>query len=187
MRPLYLIWILSILPLLPTEAQEIDFGSYDDYSLNVEPLGGYETLDFGQVISGEGLREIDLGDDPGMGILRIDGVRYLDVYISITKPDALYADDPGNDDEIPITKLEAAYSNNGENDYTSAKFFTNPEARFPILERQHAAPGPPPAPPREGVTPPEETAYIYIWGSIDVGNVSAGSYSSQINVTIEYN
>ncbi|MDZ7771880.1 MAG: hypothetical protein U5K31_03955 [Balneolaceae bacterium] len=168
-------------------AQEIDFSQFGSYTITLEPVPGYESLDFGSVINGEGNVSVDLGDDPGMAVLSITGVKYLDVVVTITKPDALLPIDPGVTDEIPFTTLEAAYANHGDNDYLKAKMMGNLQARFPILERQFLPPGPPPDPPIEGVSPPSETAYIYLWGSINVGNVAAGDYSATIDITVEYN
>lgn len=168
------------------EAQEVRFSDYDSYYLAVDALPGYETLGFGQIITGSGAVSVNLGD-PGMAILTLDGVTYLDVIVTITKPNALLPQDAGISDDIPLTNLEAAYANKGTDDYTQAIFFNALQARFPILGRQNLAPGPPPTPPHEGFTPPVSTAYIYLWGTINVGNIAAGTYSNYIDITVEYN
>lgn len=168
-------------------AQEIDFGSFGAYTVTVDPVAGFETLQFGDVVATQGETSVNLGDDPGMAVLSITGVRYLDVIVTITKPSALLPVDAGISDELPLTSLEAAYANHGDNDYLQAKMINGLQARFPILERQSRPPGPPPTPPREGETPPTETAYIYLWGTIDVGAIDAGEYTATIDVTVEYN
>ncbi|MDZ7757834.1 hypothetical protein [Rhodohalobacter sp.] len=61
-------------------------------------------------------------------------------------------------------------------------------ARFPILSRRQQPPGPPPPPPTGDFDQSQvnETAYIYFYGQIDVGNVVAGQYRGTITVTVEY-
>ncbi len=61
-------------------------------------------------------------------------------------------------------------------------------AQFPILARGNQPPGPPPTPVYEGYNPAafNETAYLYLYGSLNVGNVDAGNYSGSITVTVSY-
>ncbi|MEX1121945.1 MAG: hypothetical protein WED82_07425, partial [Balneolales bacterium] len=58
--------------------------------------------------------------------------------------------------------------------------------RFQIKRREGEPPGPPPTPPHDGYTPPEATAYLYLYGSIDVGNVAAGEYVGQVHIIVDY-
>lgn len=179
--------LFALLSPVHAGAQEIDFSSFGNYTVSVETEPGFESLDFGNVIAGEGEISVNLGDDPGMAVLAITGVRYLDVIVTITKPNALLPMEAGVSDEIPFTSLQAAYANHGGNNYLQAKMMNGLQARFPILERQSTPPGPPPTPPREGMDPPTETAYLYLWGAINVGNIAGGTYSATIDVTVEYN
>ncbi len=181
------ILFLSLLVPVCTDAQEIDFSSFSNYTVSVETEPGFESLDFGNVIAGEGEITVNLGDDPGMAVLAITGAPYLDVIVTVTKPNALLPMEAGVSDEIPFTSLQAAYANHGANNYLQAKMMNGLQARFPILERQSTPPGPPPTPPREGVEPPTETAFLYLWGTINVGDIAGGTYSATIDVTVEYN
>lgn len=178
------IFLISFLDL---SAQDIDFSQYSSYTVTIETEPGSETLQFGNVIQGQGETTVNLGDSPGMAVLGITGVPYLDVIVTVTKPSELLPVDAGNSDTIPFTTLNAAYANNGSNDYLQANVINGLQARFPILARQSTPPGPPPTPPREGVGPPTETAFLYLWGTIDVGEVQAGEYTATINVSVEYN
>lgn len=174
--------------------QEINFDQYGSYSLTVGQLNSND-LHFGQVVSGGGQYMIDINNAK---IITITGVEYLDVIIEVTAENSLYLNgNPGNAGDpqksIPFT-LQAAFANNrGTPNLGQAKFINNIInnsfiQRFPILERQHQPPGPPPTPPTNAFdqSQVEETAYLYLYGAIDVGDIDAGSYSSEIIVTINY-
>lgn len=174
-------------------AQEIHFGQYGHYDLTVGELNSND-LDFGQLISGSGKYSKDINNGK---IITITGVEYLDVIVDVQFSDLYLNGNPANANDaakhIPFN-LEAAYANNkGTPNIGKAKFITNITGnsftvRFPILERQSQPPGPPPPPPTNAFdqSKVEDTAYLYLYGSITVGNVNAGSYSSDIIVTISY-
>ncbi|MDR8390856.1 hypothetical protein NC796_06895 [Aliifodinibius sp. S!AR15-10] len=189
--------LISCLLVLATvwhcHAQQINFGDYGNYSLSTSELNTGD-IDFGQIISGSGTNSIDINNAK---IIEIVGVKYLDVIVEITADNDLYLN--GNTSyagdsqkSIPLT-LEAAYANNaGTPTIGQAKIINVPNnnftTRFPILERQSQPPGPPPPPPTNAFdqSKVEETAYFYIYGSINVGDVDAGFYSGQITVTVSY-
>lgn len=177
----------------PLPAQEINFGSFGSYSLFISDLTPAEDLAFGIVIKNEGLKEIPLIDAK---VLALEGVKYLDVIMEITADNALLLNgdldcigDPAC--SLPFT-LKAAYANRGQNDTNQAEDVpvtaNTAVARFPILHRGNLPPGPPPTPPHEGYNPAlyHETAYIYLYGAVTVGNLNAGEYSGEITVTIIY-
>lgn len=173
-------------------AQEIDFGQYGNYSMTLSELGP-EGLDFGVLVQNEGIKSVPLANAK---VLTLTGVKYLDAIVDITADDELLLDgnpacsgDPSC--SIPFT-VEAAYANRGENNIAAARFFSitgnTGTAQFAILRRGSGPPGPPPTPPHEGYNPSlyEETAYIYIYGSVNVGTVTSGSYSAQVTVSVVY-
>lgn len=174
-------------------AQEIDFGQYGNYSLAIGELTGND-LDFGIVIRDSGLYSLDINNSK---VITITGVEYLDVIVDVTAQNELYLNgNPGNAGDpqkaIPFS-LQAAYANNqGLPTIGEAKFINvtgnSFYKQFPILERESQPPGPPPPPPTNEFeqSQVEETAYLYLYGTINVGSVYAGSYSSQITVTINY-
>ncbi len=189
-------YLISIIFFALTGAgytQEIDFGDYGNYTLTADELNN-DDLNFGQVITNSGNHSIDINNAK---IVQITGVKYLDVIVEVTAENALFLN--GNtgyagdvQKSLPLT-LEAAYANNaGQPSLGQAKIINvatnNFTKQFPILERQSRPPGPPPPPPTNEFDQSrvEETAYLYIYGSINVGDVDAGSYSSQITVTISY-
>jgi len=176
------------------EAQEIDFGDFSSkYAVSLSELNPAEDLDFGMVIQNEGLKTIDLIDAK---VLMIEGVKYLDVIVDVTADNYLYLDtdiacNGSNTNCIPFT-LQAAYANRGNNNTSEAVLMQTAAnvatAQFPIEARGNRPPGPPPTPVYEGYNPAlyNETAYIYIYGSLNVGNVDAGSYSGNITITVSY-
>lgn len=175
-------------------AQEIDFGQYSSkYSVTLSDLNPAEDLAFGMVIQNEGLKTVDLQNAK---ILMIEGVKYLDVLVDIQADNYLFLDNDiscngTNTNCIPFT-LQAAYANRGQNNTNQAVLMqvasNIASAQFPVLARGNQPPGPPPTPVYEGYNPAafNETAYLYLYGSLNVGNVDAGSYSGNITVTVSY-
>lgn len=177
-----------------THAQEIDFGDFSSkYAVSITELNPAEDLDFGMVIQNEGLKQIDLLNAK---VLMIEGVKYLDVIVDVTADNHLFL---GNDIScngtntncIPFT-LKAAYANRGMNNTNQAVLMQVASnvatAQFPILARGNQPPGPPPTPVYEGYNPAlyNETAFLYIYGALNVGNQDAGSYSGEITITVSY-
>lgn len=162
-------------------AQEINFGKYADDDIVITQLTPPTNLDFGFVLSNQGLVQINLGD-PEMVVFSIEGNAQLDVFVSITAPPDLVLD-AGN--KIPYT-LQAAYANRGDNDISEAVIMSGNSVRFPLKKREQGPARPPPTPRHEGYTPPRATAYLYIYGSINVGDVAAGTYTGTIDIIVDY-
>lgn len=178
---------------ISASAQEIDFGDFSSkYAVTLSELNA-DDLAFGTVFQNEGLKSIDLQNAK---VLMIEGVKYLDVIVDITADNHLYlgndvACNGSNTNCIPFT-LQAAYANRGNNNTNQAILFqvasNVASAQFPVLARGNRPAGPPPTPVYEGYNPAafNETAYIYLYGSLNVGTVDAGSYSGTITVTVSY-
>ncbi|MDZ7807189.1 MAG: hypothetical protein U5K71_08735 [Gracilimonas sp.] len=193
-RFLVVICVILISSSTLLKAQEINFGDFSSkYTVSITELIPADDLAFGMVIQNEGLKTIDLLDAK---VLMIEGVKYLDVIVDITADNYLFLDNDvscngTNSNCIPFT-LQAAYANRGNNNTNQAilmQVASNvASAQFPILARGNRPPGPPPTPDFQGYNPAlfNETAYLYLYGSINVGNVNAGSYSGQITVTVTY-
>ncbi|MBO6571491.1 MAG: hypothetical protein JJ958_03505 [Balneola sp.] len=187
-------FITSISSSTSVSAQEIDFGQYSSaYSISLSEFNPSEELEFGTLIQNQGPTSIDLVNAK---VLTLEGVKYLDVIVDITADNYLLLNgDLGCETDpscrIPFT-LQAAYANRGNNNVNESVSITVlsnvASAQFQILQRTNGPPGPPPTPVYEGYDPNifNETAYLYIYGSINVGNVDAGSYTSSISVTINY-
>ncbi len=178
-------------------SQDIEFGQYGTYTIELDNIGLEDLVFDGPINSNSGIHQVELIDSK---VLAIIGVKYLDVDVDISAEGKLLLDGNTaymNDNErsIPFT-LQAAYANNGENNISSAKpigiantpTLSSGSARFPILSRRQRPPGPPPTPPTGDFDQSlvNETAYLYFYGQIDVGNVVAGQYRGTITVTVEY-
>lgn len=186
--------ILLLIGYSPANSQEINFGEFSSkYAVTISELNPAEDLSFGMLIQNEGLKSIELLDSK---VLMIEGVKYLDVIVDVTADNYLFLDSDvacngTNSNCIPFT-LEAAYANRGTNNTNQAVLMqvaaNVASAQFPILARGNLPPGPPPTPDYEGYNPAlyNETAYLYIYGSLNVGNVDAGSYSGNITITVSY-
>ncbi len=186
--------LLTLLNTSKSDAQEIDFGDYSSiYSVTITDLFPSEDLEFGMVIQNEGIVSKTILDAK---VLSIEGVKYLDVLVDITADNYLLLDgnlsclsDPSC--RIPFT-LEAAYANRGANDTNQATQMmvasNIASAQFPIRYRGTNPPAPPPTPVYQGYNPAlyNDTAYLYIYGSLNLGLVNAGSYTANISITISY-
>ncbi|TYP95664.1 hypothetical protein LX73_0979 [Fodinibius salinus] len=199
LRSVFITLIIAITCHSISYGQEIDFGDYGNYNLSVGVLNT-NTLYFGQLVSGSGTSStIPISS---ASIIYITGVEYIDVIVDVTtsgQGNLLLNGNPahiGDSQKSLPFNLQAAYANNKDTpNIGQAKFITSITAnnsftkQFPILERQNRPPGPPPTPPTNAFdqSKVEDTAYLYLYGSIpNVGNVDAGSYSSQITITINY-
>ena len=185
--------ILSLNPLY-SNAQEINFGEFGNYTITLDNITMGDLVFEEPILSGGGIYEVELSNAYVMSII---GVKYLDVGVEITADGELLLDgdlsnmgDPQR--SIPFT-LQAAYANRAQNNISDAIFIPVSSGigntRFPVLARQQQPPGPPPTPPTQAFNQSlvEETAYLYFYGQIDVGNVAAGTYSGTITITVEYN
>lgn len=189
--------ILSALLLITPPAlyaQEIEFGRYGTYTITLENISMGDLEFDGPIVAGGGIYQVELIDAYVLSLL---GVKYLDVGVQIIGDGELLLngnlENSGDPEKsIPFT-LRSAYANRAQNNISDAVFIpvsgTNTgNARFPILARQQQPPGPPPPPPTEAFNQSEvdETAYLYLYGEINVGYVNAGNYIGTITITVEY-
>jgi len=176
---LYLLILLQFLIVGLVFSQSIQFSIYVESELNATKQ---QDIDFQEVITNQGLTPVNLGD-PGMGVFAITGNQELDVIVTIDAPTNLTTG--GSSDVIPFT-LNFAYANKGENDINDAIMVAGNSIRFQLLGRSEGPASHPPTPPHSGYVPTESTAYIYVIGSLDVGDIDAGEYSGTVSLTVEY-
>lgn len=171
---------------------QINFGSFGPYTIQLTKISTDDLKFEGPIISGGGEYEVTLENS---FILAIEGVKYLDVGVLITADGELLLegilDNSGDPQKSISFTLEAAYANKGQNNTTDALIITNTnmgEAIFPILSNKFLPPRPPPPPPTEEFDQSlvEDSAYLYLYGTINVGNVDAGTYSGYINISVQY-
>ncbi len=159
--------------------QSIQFSIYVASELNATKQ---QDLDFQNVITNQGVTPVNLGD-PGMGVFAITGNQELDVIVSLDAPANLTSG--GSSDVIPFT-LDLAYANKGANDINDAILVPSNSVRFQLLEQSDRPTGPPPTPPHSGYIPTETTAYIYIFGSLNIGSITPGAYTGIVTLTVDY-
>ncbi len=173
--------ILAALSLLNVlNSQSIQFSVYVASELNASRQ---QDLDFSNVVVNQGVTPINLGD-PGMCVFSITGNQELDVIVSLDVPANLTAQG-GSPDVIPFT-LNFAYANKGVNDINDAIMVPSNSIRFKLLDDSTGPAGRPPTPPHAGYVPLETTAYIYIFGSLDIGDIMPGAYSGTVSLTVDY-
>lgn len=176
--------ILAALTFLtgPLYAQEINFGKYATEGIVLTNVSSNSTLDFGQVITGEGQVQIKLSD-PGVVVISIEAEYDKDVFVTINAPNNLTYN---ASNQMPFT-LNAAYANKGQNNISQARLISGNTARFPVRARQNRPPGPPPTPKHGNYTTPTAEAYLYLYGNINVLNdLAAGLYTGTVDITVSY-
>lgn len=175
MRQIIITILFLVLPL-GVKAQMLALNTEAPADITVTILSD-GILEYGNVFQNQGLVQIQLLD-PGTEVISIEGHFNKSVTVTITPPPGLQLDASNS---LPFT-LGAAYANNEENNKGDATLFSGNSATFAIREGG----GGPPRGGRGGGGSPTATAYLYIFGDINVGNVNAGAYSGIINVFVEY-
>lgn len=181
-KKILILILLLLSPFSGAIAQMLAFNIEAPPELTITVLSD-GVLGYGNLLQNQGQVQILL-NDPRTEVISIEGEFNKDVTVTITPPAALQLD-PSN--TLPYT-LAAAYANDGEDNKGQATEFTGNTATFRIKEGGGPPPwagrGPPPW--AGGGGQPTATAYLYIYGDINVGNVNAGTYTGIINIFVEY-
>lgn len=149
-----------------TNAQFIDLRLEIDSEITAQTE---RTLDFGTLSTNSGRRMIEFGSI-NMGIFSITGLENQMLLVTLDKPDALRHENPTVKDVIPL-QLFARYGYSFQNYQTSRPL---PETISSIKVEPNSDPS------------PWNTIYIFMYGSVDIGNVPQGTYSNQIVLSVEY-
>ncbi|MBT4992971.1 MAG: hypothetical protein HOM93_06095 [Candidatus Marinimicrobia bacterium] len=177
---LSLVLLLIALTIQPLSGQTINFSVHVASSLDATKDAD---MAFPQVFAGDGITAVGLGDG-GMGVFAISGNEELDVEVTLVAPtDLVHITYPAQ--KMPLT-LQFAYANHGVNDINQAVTAVGNTARFQMRERDSGPAGAPPTPPSNAHTPQIVTAYLYIFGNIDVGMIASGSYSGTVDLYVQY-
>lgn len=177
----YIIFLLVFMAVGSSPGQAINFSIHVSSSLDATKDAD---MTFPQVFAGDGLTVIGLGDG-GMGVFAISGNAELDVEVTLDAPANLVHNSYPSQ-TMPLT-LQFAYANTGVNDVNQAKTVTGNTARFQLKERTSGPAGPPPTPPNASHTPEIVTAYLYLFGTIDVQQIASGNYGGTVNLYVQYN
>jgi hypothetical protein len=131
-------------------------------------------IEFPEVITNSGLFDIQLGD-PNMGIFSITALNTQLLQIDLVVPEYLTPSFIGKNDVIPI-KINSYYNSAGIDDYRDAIPLVNNTGRISFGNRNVSM--------NQSIN--WETVYIYITGSIEVGNISEGTYTGVIELIVDY-
>lgn len=143
-----------------------------DLQLEVEPeltATTEQVLDFGTLVTNSGRRMIEFGS-MNMGIFSITGLENQLLMINLQKPDVLKHSNSAINDVVPL-QLFSRYGYSSQ-DYQDSSLL--PESNSII----HVEPNPDPG--------PWNTIYLFMYGSIDIGDIPDGVYSNDIVLNVEY-
>ncbi len=172
-------FVFIILFVSVAEAQTVNYTSNVPLAVTKE-----SDLSFGTVYQNEGNVSVNPGN-VGVGKFRIDGQKNLDISVTLTMPSSIINTHDSNY-SIPYT-AQAAFANQGQDNQQQAQPFSLPTQTFRIEGRSNGPPQPPPTPRHGTYSAPQGSAWIYLYGTINVQNVITGSYTGTINITVTYN
>ncbi len=164
----YILILLTIQLTNIAEAQfvNIEFEIEPELSASVE-----QNLSFGEQIAGAGQIDINLGD-LNVGIFSIRAINTQSLHVMLNYPESLINSSNFTGDGI-FLNLKLAYNIDENNARTST---TLPNSLGLINLNEH----------QTNDSDIWKLVYIYVFGSIEIGNVSPGIYEGNIHLNIEY-
>lgn len=133
-----------------------------------------QNLNFGELVIGSGQKLIGLGD-LNMGVFSIRALYTQSIFLSMNTTDALVHTNPFIGDQIPID-LSIAYNNTGDNNANRSIELSEDLVYLPVYDN----PGTPKP------NPVWQELYLYVFGTIEVGEVATGEYFSELTLVIQY-
>tara|TARA_R110002096_G_scaffold39845_4_gene108681 strand:+ start:4280 stop:4807 length:528 start_codon:yes stop_codon:yes gene_type:complete len=146
-------------------------------NINIEPelsVTVEQNLNFGTLVANSGLHNIPLGAI-NSGVYSIRAYHTQNIYITLNSPDFLINESSNSTDRIPIT-LNAAFNNSGVDNQKLATTLENNTGYFPVHKPSSS----------NLKTDVWQALFLYMFGTIDVGNIANGIYSGQVVLFIEY-
>lgn len=128
-----------------------------------------QPLNFGTLSTNSGRRSINLGSI-NMGIFSITALENQVLLVNMNKPKQLQHDNPAINDIVPI-QLFSRYGYSPQNFQDSMPLA---EGTGTIKVDTNPDPG------------PWNTIYLFIYGSINIGNIPNGIYANSIVLNVEY-
>lgn len=153
------------------------FSQFINLQIRIEPeitAKVEQQLTFGDLVINSGQKIIGLGD-VNMGVFSIRALYTQSIYLSLVAPQALTHINPAISDNIPIS-LNLAYNNSGQNNSNNTTELENNFGYLKVYEN-NSRPKP------ENIW---QEMFLYIYGTVDVGEVTFGEYSSDIILIVEY-
>lgn len=152
----------------PLQAQFVNLRMEIESELSADVI---QNLNFGQVQANSGTNRINLGS-PQMGIFQIRGLNNQQVLVSMDSPEELTNSSDESDESIGLS-LEYAYTNTNENNVEEAEAFSGNTALFYLgnngLQQNQF-----------------QSAFIYVFGNVEIGDVDEGNYEGTLMLTVEY-
>ncbi len=167
--------VLSLFLILFLLNPLLGFGQYINIQIELEPEFQTEVvseLNFGDIVVGSGEKSIQLGDS-NMGIFSVTGINSQSVRLSIDTPSTLTHSDPSITDSIPFD-IRASYNNSGENTIQGSEPI-NGDIAYTVINRNALK-----------NQFEWQTMYVFIYGTIMVGNIQDGVYNGFIRLTVDY-
>ncbi|MFP8488587.1 hypothetical protein ACKGJO_05745 [Gracilimonas sp. Q87] len=163
--------------LLTTFATSTAFAQFINLRLTVEPelrASIIQPLDFGTQITNSGRTRIQLGD-ANMGIFSVRAYHTQNIYIELQYPDALENNEPGVEADIPL-ELGMAYNNSGTDNPQNSRPLPLNKGLVSITQNTSI----------ELENDVWKQMYIYVYGSIVIGNIPNGIYTGDIVLNLDY-
>lgn len=158
--------------MIPTGLQ----AQFIHFQMSVEPelsTDVVQNLDFGNSMINSGVQRIEKGS-PNMGILEIRGLHTQTVAVTLDSPQELQHSNPDIEQNISTT-LEAFYTPSID-DISQSLPFSGNNAWFTIGGEDSPSSN----------KQPWQSAYVYIYGDLSIGDVPEGTYNGTLVLTVEY-
>ncbi len=153
------------------------FAQFINLNINIEPelsVTVEQNLNFGTLVANSGIHTIPLGAI-NSGVYSIRAYHTQNIYITLNSPDFLINENSNSVDRIPIT-LNAAFNNSGIDNQKLATSLEGDTGYFPVHKPSSSNLN----------TDVWQALFLYMFGTIDVGNIANGTYSGQVILFIEY-
>ncbi len=135
-----------------------------------------QDLDFGTITKNSGLHTINL-DDVAAGVFAIRAFMAQSIYVVIRAPEHLTYTETGTEYKIPLS-LQSAYNNYGsDNPFNTMPLPNNRGFIQQMADNNNTD---------DRSSLYWDDIYLYIYGSINVGDVPDGIYEADILMEIEY-
>ncbi len=145
-----------------TKTSTISIGVAEALTLYVN-----RNLSFGTVVAGTGTKTV-VANSAGAAKLTVSGHKNRNVYVTLTPPAFL------SDGTDRITYSASASYNSSADDPSTSTAWASASGRQAAMQLSANSRG------------STAEAFIYLYGSIDVGNVPAGNYSGTYVVSVSY-
>jgi hypothetical protein len=168
---IFLVLIVGFLTFLPASS----YSQFINLQIRVEPelsATVEQELNFGEVVTNSGEKIVGLGDF-NMGVFNIRGYHTQNIYIQLNYPEALNHINPAIGESIPLD-LDIAYNNSGRNIAENSDLLPTEQGFVAIHENP------------ELDTEVWQSLYLYVYGSIFVGNIPNGEYFGEVTLSVSY-